>query len=131
MSQESSYGFRWQMQEYSSEKLIPEIGRKTLLQRFTTWLHLVASTWHRELIVKRGSVKMWVYDKKCFSNTNFWMLNFFARNGRKQMIFQKHYINGTTQNNNLHILYQKAIKFNICEMMNLTKIFDSIQHNFL
>ena len=69
--------------------------------------------------------------RNAFQTLTFECLIFFARNGRKQMIFQKHYINGTTQNNNLHILYQKAIKFNICEIMNLTKIFDSIQHNFL
>ena len=72
--------------------------------------------------------------RNAFQTLTFECLIFFARKGRssiKQMIFQKHYINGTTQNNNLHILYQKAIKFNICEIMNLTKIFDSIQHNFL
>ena len=52
------------------------------------------------------------------------LIFFFARKSRpsiKQIIFQKHCINGTTHNNNSHSLYQKAMKLNMYKMMNLTK----------
>ena len=39
----------------------------------------------------------------------------------KQIIFQKQCFNGTTLHNNLHIPYQEAMKFNMYEVMNLTK----------
>ena len=49
---------------------------------------------------------------------------FFVRQCRpliKQIIFEKHCFNDTTLHNNLHILYQEAMKFNMYEVMNLTK----------
>ena len=61
------------------------------------------------------------------------LIFFFARQSChpiKQSIFQKHCFNGTIYHNNLHILYQKAMKFNIYEMMNLTKTFESVPRNF-
>ena len=39
----------------------------------------------------------------------------------KQIIFQKHCFKDTTLHNNLHILYQQAMKFNMYEVMNSTK----------
>ena len=59
---------------------------------------------------------------------------FFARQSRpsiKQVIFQKYCFNATNRHNNLHILYQKAMKVNMYEMMNLTKTFGSVPRNFL
>ena len=62
------------------------------------------------------------------------LIFFFARKIRpstKQIIFKKHCINATTHNNKLHMLYQKAMKINMYEMMNLVKTFDSVPQNFL
>ena len=44
------------------------------------------------------------------------LIFFFVRRSRpsiKQIIFQKYCINGTTRNDNLHILYHKTMKFNM------------------
>ena len=46
----------------------------------------------------------------------------------KQIIFQKHWFNGIAHHNNLHILYQKAMKFNMYEIVNLTKHLKTIPH---
>ena len=68
---------------------------------------------------------MQLYGKKRFSNTQFLNACFsFERICRpliKQIIFQKHCFNDTTLHNNLHILYQEGMKFNMYEVMNLTK----------
>ena len=90
---------------------------------------------YRELILKRGSVKMQVNGKKRISNTQVFerLIFFFARQSRpsiKQFTFQKHSFNDTTHHNNLYILYKKAMKFNMYEMMNLAKTFDSFPHSF-
>ena len=76
---------------------------------------------YRELILKRGSVKMQVYGKNHFSNAHVFedIFFFFARQCHpltQQIIFQKHCFNGITHHNNLQVLYQKAMY----EMMNLT-----------
>ena len=81
---------------------------------------------YRDLILKRVSLKIQVYGKKRFLNTQaFERLFFFlARQSHpsiNQVIFQKHYFNDTTHHNNLYILCQKAMKLNMYEMMNLTK----------
>lgn len=58
---------------------------------------------------------------------------FFARQGRpsiKQIFFQIHCFNGITDNKDLHILYPKPMKFNMYEIMNLTKTFGSVAHIF-
>ena len=91
---------------------------------------------YRKLMLKRGSVKMQVYGKKHFSNTHVFerVIFFFARQSRpsiKQIIFQRHCFNGTAHQNNFHVLYQKAMKFNMYEIMNLTKTSDSVLHRFL
>ena len=61
------------------------------------------------------------------------LIFFFARQIDpliKKIIFQKHCFNGSTPNNNLHILYEKAMKFNMYEMMYLTKTIDSVPYKF-
>ena len=90
---------------------------------------------YRDLILKRVSLKIQVYGKKHFLNTQaFERLFFFlARQSHpsiNQVIFQKHYFNDTTHHNNLYILCQKAMELNMYEMMNLTKTFDSVPHSF-
>ena len=56
----------------------------------------------------RGSLKIQVYGKKCFSNAQAFehLFFFFTRQSRpsvKQIIFQKHYFNDTTHHNNLYM----------------------------
>ena len=67
--------------------------------------------------------------EKMQETSTFERLNFFfirqSCDSIKQIIFQKHCFNGTIYHNNLHILYQKAIKFNIYEMT-----YESVPHNF-
>ena len=66
--------------------------------------------------------------------STFVRLNFFfARqscHSIKQIIYQKHCFNDTIYHNKLHILYQKSMKFNMYEMMNLTETFEYVPCNF-
>ena len=125
-SQKSSL-FLW-LQVTNARKFIRKIGPRNC---FPIWLHLVAFTCLGEFI-KEGSVKMQVCGKKRFSNTHVWTINFFfflfifffARQIRpsiKQVIIEIYCFKGTTHNNNLHVLYQKAMKLSMYEMMNLWK----------
>ena len=89
---------------------------------------------YRELILKSGSVKLQVYGKKPSQTPTFERLIFFfrrqSRTSIKQIIFKKYCFNANNHHNNLHILYQEAMKVNIYEMMNLTKTFGSVQAMF-
>ena len=90
---------------------------------------------YRELILKRGGLKLQVYEKKPSQTPTFErLIFFFARQSRpsiKQIIFRKYCFNASNHHNNLHILCKEAMKVNIYEMMNLTKTFGSVPRNFL
>ena len=81
---------------------------------------------YRELILKWKCENAGMWQETLLQNTYVFerIFFFFARQCNpliKQIIFQKHWFNGTAHHNNLHILYQKAMKFNMHEMINLTK----------
>ena len=88
---------------------------------------------HRELILKWKCENAGMWQETLLQNTYVFerIFFFFARQCNpliKQIIFQKHWFNGTADHNNLHILYQKAQHTWNDKPY---KTFDSIPHNFL
>ena len=88
---------------------------------------------YRELILKWKCENAGMWQETLLQNTYVFerIFFFFARQCNpliKQIIFQKHWFNGTAHHNNLHILYQK-----VQHAWNdkRYKTFYSIPHNFL